>query len=158
MRAPRPSLGMPTHEPLGDSLCSMTRDEVAEEYREWDGKREMPGSGTMAQVIKDPKEASQHLWHSIQCPSTNHPTRPPREPRRSHAMPRGDEPSLTRSIFSRPVGRVKRAGFAPLNSAFMTSSLEPPHLPTHQEAKRHNNCCPARRLVFPRQARLIQSP
>jgi hypothetical protein len=52
----------------------------------------MPGSGTMARVIKDPKEASQLLWHSICHPSTNYPTRSLRELHRSHAMPWESEP------------------------------------------------------------------
>jgi hypothetical protein len=52
----------------------------------------MPGSGTMAWVKKDPKEASQLLWHSTRRPSANYPTRPLREPCRSHAMPWEGEP------------------------------------------------------------------
>jgi hypothetical protein len=51
----------------------------------------MPGSGTMASVIKGPKGPLN--FHGIQYVAHPHnfPTHPPREPRRSHAMPRKDE-------------------------------------------------------------------
>jgi hypothetical protein len=52
----------------------------------------MPGSGTTARVIKDPKEASQPPWQSIRHPSANCPTCLLREPCWSHTTPREDEP------------------------------------------------------------------
>jgi hypothetical protein len=78
----------------------MTTTEVARDDGEQGWKKEMPGSGAAARVIKDPEETSRLLWHSMCRPSANHPTRPSREPRRSHAMPREGKSSLGDDIRS----------------------------------------------------------
>jgi hypothetical protein len=58
----------------------------------------MPGSGTTAQVIKGPREASQLLWHLIHRPSTQLPHSPPRGPH--HLMPRLGKTNRSRKRYT----------------------------------------------------------
>jgi hypothetical protein len=116
----------------------------------------MPGSGTMARVIKGPEEASQLPWHSIRRPLANCPT----HPRRSRVSP---TPCLEKTNHSCRMYAVhlimarepceRATDWAPVAQLpmYAKKSSLPPHLPKHRDAKHHNNYL-ARPLVFPRRA------